>query len=162
MEDVDLGFRLHPSGAEFRYSRECWAIESAHAGRGLRLRDAGAAGADRAGAGHFDEQVVEQLRPRHPQDQVRHNIGIRLELPNRSFDAVILTSRLRGLGSASARTCWPRPSGSGREPWSPSTPRRFRADAIPAAVRHPSRAADGLPGYSIHSYETSDTGDHFA
>lgn len=45
----------------------------------------------------FDEQVVEGLRPRHPHDQVRHNLGIRLDVPNQAVDAVIITSRLRGL-----------------------------------------------------------------
>lgn len=45
----------------------------------------------------YDEQVAEQLRPRHPHDQVRHNLGMRLDLPNQAVDAVIVTSRLRGL-----------------------------------------------------------------
>jgi glycosyltransferase involved in cell wall biosynthesis len=177
MEDVDLGFRLHLSGAEFHYSREGWAIESAHVRdmhgnlqallgnavrfllkfkfrnvflemywrsivyadtsggytealiqfinaqaekvRGVEVDDEIAAALAQLppdaqvavfGCGtrvppgppgrvlaDFDEQVAERLRPRHPQDQVRHNVGIRLELPNGSFDAVILTSRLRGL-----------------------------------------------------------------
>lgn len=45
----------------------------------------------------FDEQVVERLRPTLPHDQVRHNLGLRLDLPNQAVDAVIVTSRLRGL-----------------------------------------------------------------
>ncbi|WP_034270456.1 hypothetical protein [Actinospica robiniae] len=45
----------------------------------------------------FDEQVVGQLRSRHPRDRVRHNLGIRLDVPNQAVDAVIVTSRLRGL-----------------------------------------------------------------
>lgn len=180
MEDVDLGFKLHLSGARFHYCKEGWAIESAHdrdadgnlqalfanavrfllkfkfrnvfleiywramaysdtrvgsteeliqfvlaqaeKARGADVSDeiAGALAGLEPGArvavfgcgprvpaaepgapgrvlADFDEQTADALRPLQPNDQVRHNIGIRLDLANGSVDAVVVTSRLRGL-----------------------------------------------------------------